>query len=378
MKLVKADLLDSAPEAYYTMDLVQLSRDELESMMAQHTSIGGSMSTEALACQWIAENAASLETWTPECLRNPIAFEDLTVDSTVFDPEQLLCGPVKQCPANSILRFINVFICEECGPGDVPDAEQKTCITCDPGFEENINGSVCVACPPGKAKDFGEAACSNCEAGYFTDVMNKSQCDFCTGATFQSEEGQTSCRSCDEQYLGSIALFLGATSLEQCGCPAGTYLPWSGEACAPCPDGFECPVGAKASNFPTSAAADNSGVHPLLEAGYMSLSGAPLVVYRCVDMEYCPGGPPGTCGVLRDSKKVGCGQCVDGAFADGATCTYCEGVDFLPAIVVSMGAFIGGGLVVMFVNQNILMKSSMKLLLACLGGLIMTALQTLT
>eukprot|EP00971_Amphidinium_carterae_P087006 1721376-Amphidinium_carterae.1 len=163
MKLFRAGLLNVAAEAYYTIDLVQLSRDELEVMMAQHTSIGGSMSTTELACQWISENTPTVSTWAPECLRNPIAFEELTVDSTVFDPEQLVCGAVKQCPPNSILRFINIFICEECGPGDVPDAEQKGCITCDRGFEENVNGSQCVACPPGKAKDFGEVACSECE-----------------------------------------------------------------------------------------------------------------------------------------------------------------------------------------------------------------------
>eukprot|EP00971_Amphidinium_carterae_P218027 4328249-Amphidinium_carterae.1 len=80
MKLFRAGLLNVAPEAYYAIDLVQLSRDELEIMMVQHTSIGGSMSTAELACQWISENTDTVGTWAPECLRNPIAFEELTVD----------------------------------------------------------------------------------------------------------------------------------------------------------------------------------------------------------------------------------------------------------------------------------------------------------
>eukprot|EP00971_Amphidinium_carterae_P238202 4728959-Amphidinium_carterae.4 len=125
------------------------------------------MSTADLICQYMASNAELLEVWAPDCLRNPIPFDELTVDSTVFDPEALVCGSVKQCPSSSILRFYNAFFCEECGAGTVPDAAQKACVTCPPGQMKDVNGSACVLCPSGMAKYVGKVSCSVCPRGFY-------------------------------------------------------------------------------------------------------------------------------------------------------------------------------------------------------------------
>eukprot|EP00971_Amphidinium_carterae_P173938 3447829-Amphidinium_carterae.1 len=110
----------------------------------------------------------------------------------------------------------------------------------------------------------------------------------------------------------------------------------------------------------------------------MTLPDEPLRVYLCHDAEHCPGGDPGTCAPFRDKRKVACGECTDGAYESGSACKECQGFDFVPLIVVGVCAVLMASMAVRFLNGNILMKSSNALLVAVLGGLIMTAIQTLT
>eukprot|EP00971_Amphidinium_carterae_P324843 6454811-Amphidinium_carterae.1 len=110
----------------------------------------------------------------------------------------------------------------------------------------------------------------------------------------------------------------------------------------------------------------------------MTIPGEPFRVYECIDKEHCPGGPPGKCAHLRDSRSIACGRCEDDAYEKDSGCTKCGSLDVLPLIVTAALGLTAAVVVGLVANRNLLMKSSAVLMAVMMAGIAMTTLQTLT
>eukprot|EP00438_Fugacium_kawagutii_P002374 Skav201003 [mRNA] locus=scaffold991:217212:217637:+ [translate_table: standard] len=121
----------------------------------------------------------------------------------------------------------------------------------------------------------------------------------------------------------SILTLPGASSINECICPAETYLvdglrdPSGAHLpsgiCADCGEGLGCPLGSDLRNFEDFMAEANPSddkIFPIVQAGYFAKLGELTVVYKCGSESDCPGGVPGTCADGRVGEL--CGHCPAG------------------------------------------------------------------
>ena len=175
-----------------------------------------------------------------------------------------------QPPAQATLTVVTESVCPRghwCSAGYVNE--------CNPGtFNPDLNvdsAGGCQACPlhatsPAAATHLLQCACANgfvpstndyvafdsntgiadrfrciCPAGMDKrgDAEGRVVCGVCASGTFKPEPNgqETTCQACPQQdAVGPI----GATSEEQCGCPAGQYKDALDASCKVCPIGARC------------------------------------------------------------------------------------------------------------------------------------------
>ena len=204
-------------------------------------------------------------------------------------------------------------------------AVNSSLCVCNPGFVatfangvDKTAGFTCI-CPAGTEKvgdAVGNVICGKCASGMFKDNPNGED---------------TVCGACPQLNAVSQP---GATSVEQCGCPARKFKRLSDGKCE------DCPIGAVCAEETVPAALN-------LTAGHWRTDANSTIIETCQSAAACLGGvnlslycPPGSTGPL-------CAVCADGfrrTNQDG--CVVCGGgmpfADLLPllVVVVVLGPFL--------------------------------------
>jgi len=250
------------------------------------------------------------------------------------------------------------------------------------------DASFCVNCPIGSYSDSeGSTTCTPCATGTASNNVGQTACQRCEVGTYQEDEGATECHSCP---AGRTTQYRSAVSLDDCVCPTNTYQPRASESCLSCPTGMSCDsenstVDAIPAVEITAAANSRlltppSYPYPVAEEGFMVLASSPTTPYKCKDILWCPGGPPGSCARNRDYESVGCSKCQPDTYTvEDGTCEPCEG-GAAPALVASVGVgiLVVLGVFVNVVNRNQLNQSNSILSVVITLGLTVTAVQTLS
>ena len=156
-----------------------------------------------------------------------------------------LTAPVCNCTACDAGKYKDVIEnsqCTNCPVGmssTVGASSQSLCqtVTCTPG--QYLSGIVCVNCPAGTYSNATGANSSNtcvpCPAGAFSGVTGASSantCVQCPAGAYSAVTGASTCVLCP---AGSSSSVVGSTSISNCLCAAGTYIPGVGAtACITC------------------------------------------------------------------------------------------------------------------------------------------------
>jgi len=233
----------------------------------------------------------------------------------------------------------------------------------------------CVACAPGTYNALvGRSECASCQAGWFSASSGQLECSMCPRGSLASNTGTSVCTACaDAGPRGSTTQDIASSDSSACRCPLDTYLPLAGRACLPCPEGLFCAFGADLQSVGEASAA-----WPVALPGFMARAGEPLVVYRCLFAEHCPGGAcedgactVQTCAPYRDPAAVACGRCAEGAYQSGQECLPCEGgVDALPIVFVTLAVVFALAAVTYAINRDMIKQTrwavGMMVSLTCL------------
>eukprot|EP00971_Amphidinium_carterae_P269721 5350707-Amphidinium_carterae.1 len=242
----------------------------------------GQSSPSERVCSFVARNEEMLRTWVPDCLINPLPLDEVSINDTIFQPAQLRCEPVS-CARNQVLLYaeqFRSFYCAECGVGEVPDAQQKSCLRCPAGEEVSGNLGRCRQCAPGSSKAVESTSCESCPRGKYMAIAGQSECLFCNTTHYQDEIGAVDCKPCSATLAGGVTPVLGSTSASYCICPQGTFRPLDGNTCASCPSSMICKEGADEKNLPADSSVSSSGPYPAVAEGYMSIPGSPFTIYK--------------------------------------------------------------------------------------------------
>ena len=102
----------------------------------------------------------------------------------------------------------------------------------------------------------------------------------------------------------------------ECGCKAGRInIANESEAvvCTPCEEGkgLSCPFSSSVQSLKTGQAPLGPDYQPALHPGFYSTMNAPLVVFKCIEEGFCPGGTPEVCSGGRVGQN--CAVCPPGA-----------------------------------------------------------------
>ena len=124
------------------------------------------------------------------------------------------------------------------------------CKPCSPGYSQaNTYSTQCEPCPKGtSASSFGSTQCTPCDEGFY-----------------QPDTAQTSCLSCGGSRT---TLLLGAGSLTDCVCEAGT-IEWQSVCVACHDDSMHCPKGSTVDKL-VAAAGTTDLRNPFVKKGYFS------------------------------------------------------------------------------------------------------------
>ncbi|CAE7840919.1 Ank1 [Symbiodinium necroappetens] len=215
----------------------------------------------------------------------------------------------------------------------------------------------------------GSDRCHACEPGRAAPENGSEVCEWCNAGNYSDEPGSSVCKSCDN---GTTSDGRGSSALADCKCPQGTCFDIHISSCATCPAGMSC---AWACNL--SAFGSREG-EPLLQAGFMTLqAGDPLRVFRCRSAKACPGGRNGSCSEGHDAQAVACGRCVSGYSPRSDGCKVCEDGDSLPLLLVLCGTSALVVLTTLVINKDPLIRSNASIMVAILGGMAVSCLQSL-
>jgi len=239
----------------------------------------------------------------------------------------------------------------------------------------------CVRCAPGSYNGLvGRSECSSCPAGWFTAELGQLKCSMCPRGAYASGTGSSACTACaDAGPQGSTTENIASSNASACQCPSGSYLPAAGVSCESCPEGMACVFGSDEQNIGRLDAA-----WPVPSPGFMTRTVAPMLVFKCLFEEHCPGGAcqdgyctVQTCAPHRDATAVACGRCVEGSYLSGQECRPCEGgSDVLPMVFVTLSVLVALAIVTFATNRDMIHQTrwavGMMVSLACL----FTAIQT--
>jgi len=348
-----------------------------------------------------------------------------------------LCPPGKYKSVNTPTE------CSVCEAGKYTDqAGESECHFCDPGYEA-FEGISCRACQPGSyKKEVAAESCSLCDPGTFTNQSAQSDCSFCLQGYF-APENSTECTPCPlnemaplprtgqcspcgpgfiTRHVASTSCFRckvgtyrlnetqcvkcpgrkttayqGAATIEECVCPAETYLAdglrdemdqhLPSGSCVDCGEGLTCGLGSDMRHFEDFM--KGKGQHgdaedgedqmdqsyPLVQAGYFARTGELTSVFRCGAVIDCPGGLPGTCAAGRTGAL--CGHCEAGWKTSSDGCEPCVFLDFSLFSTTFMVMMLAGvPFFYYFMNSPMTSKASTLLSTAIAFGMTMTLLQT--
>lgn len=202
--------------------------------------------------------------------------------------------------------------CVLCAHGYYSDEKGATeCRACDVGWiTTSVPATACEPCPPGRASSPPEGSitqqvqCFPCELGFYANGL-----------------GNSVCLPCAELLPGSMTLFQGSASPQDCVCPPNTYFqrlaPSAPAKCVPCPYGLICPGG----NGPPLQEEKFAASRPRYEGA------VPEDVVHCMDNIRCPGNTPlGSCPphVVKPTKGAACDTCEAGYYEMDGVCKQCD------------------------------------------------------
>jgi len=240
-----------------------------------------------------------------------------------------------------------VLVGEFCGPCPVNskyDVNLKLCLTCDPGTAQAKEGqTVCDFCPRGRISNSTHRSCLACEPGTYSSFVGLSECTSCMGGEYANGTGNEACKKCSLGMFSPnvastgcsmcprtmVTMVFGATSAEECVCEEGTYLPKGGATCVSCPQGMVCPSASKEANLPKwqRVCAESSKVpcsFPTPSRGFFNENLNPMSIYKCLNVEYCPGGIEAC---AQNLEGLVCGRCTKGFFKTKTGCSQCTAVE---------------------------------------------------
>lgn len=266
------------------------------------------------------------------------------------------------CPAGTELLeipFVNKFgfarvnfTCSPCSPGSFKaETTATSCLPCGAGTHSSRSGqSSCDSCLRGTYSLKNQSSCTDCPAGNYSDTKESSACIACSAGSVSAEPRSTNCTICEQGYYQTKAgstkctkcpdtmttPVLGASSLDSCKCPVGTFYltPFddSGANCTACLDAMTC--------------LDISVAPPMLQAGHFAGSADPFDIFQCQPeiepSDQCLAATVGTtsCKGLRTGFL--CSQCPDGYVITSSGCEACTSNDLvqLVGIVLACIAFV--------------------------------------
>mmetsp|Transcript_55619 Transcript_55619/g.130204 ORF Transcript_55619/g.130204 Transcript_55619/m.130204 type:complete len:1444 (+) Transcript_55619:60-4391(+) len=301
------------------------------------------------------------------------------------------------CPRGTWMSFADDELCQPCQPGTasfVADAE--TCESCEQGrfavdglecrqcrsgsYSSTAGSSACSLCQPGTfSNQDSQTGCLLCEFGYFSNTSGQQGCQRCPIGTYRDSRGQRDCTPCDD---GETTQYEAAIAADACVCAVGMYRDYEG-ICQQCPKGMSCPIGSDVRSLPGRAASSScsSCTFPQALPSYMSLPEEPLIVYKCVSTEACPGGSRegvSSCGPYRAADAIACGLCTDGSFLNGdGECEECRNGSRIVLFVFSIcGIVLAVATLAVLVNRDLLLQQNATANVVVMFGVLLTALQT--
>ncbi|OLQ12832.1 Sushi, von Willebrand factor type A, EGF and pentraxin domain-containing protein 1 [Symbiodinium microadriaticum] len=207
----------------------------------------------------------------------------------------LECEP---CVVGTFTNVTGMAACHPCAPGSYNNVlGADGCEECSQGLFANESESTgCMQCPIGRyAAQKGLATCMQCPIGRYAAQKGLATCAECPPGLTTFSRGALDSDAClcqGELYEGQCVVCSGNTRYE-----AG--------ACIPCSEGLTC----------------NGARTAVVQPGFFTDTAAPFDVYRCLPIESCPGGLPGTCAGGRFG--VPCTQCPAGQAWTADVCADC-------------------------------------------------------
>ncbi|XP_052778282.1 proprotein convertase subtilisin/kexin type 5-like [Mya arenaria] len=171
--------------------------------------------------------------------------------NTYCESGQSQCYP---CPSGYITLHTGTGYKTDCLPpcdrGHHWDSSLKICRPCPVGrYQDKPHQLSCDECPYGKTTehegsttiyDCTDLPPPDCPKGSFLD-LSSNQCRECPVATYQDQQGQTTCKPCPK---GKITPHPGADSITDCqACSPGYYYIPGHDGCDPCPKNTYCESG---------------------------------------------------------------------------------------------------------------------------------------
>jgi len=234
--------------------------------------------------------------------------------------------------------------------------------------------------------NLGTSECEGCDRGHFRlpwdPTSSLSRCSRCELGTLADVRGEdrtmVECEKCG--FAHATTIYPGATSISECVCEEGYFVPCRGEECRtdrntrvdmhdesrafcePCPTGMACKGGVE----------DMEALHlkhaqPSVPYGYYA-SVEDLEVFRC--WEYpgrCPGGSVGICAPGRTG--IQCAKCEPGLRpAEKNTCAPCKGTDMVPAVLAVVAMLVVITAVYYVIENQDRSKQTHSMLLVTISG----------
>eukprot|EP00443_Scrippsiella_acuminata_P042323 CAMPEP_0115362042 /NCGR_PEP_ID=MMETSP0270-20121206/102507_1 /TAXON_ID=71861 /ORGANISM="Scrippsiella trochoidea, Strain CCMP3099" /LENGTH=1452 /DNA_ID=CAMNT_0002784613 /DNA_START=28 /DNA_END=4385 /DNA_ORIENTATION=+ len=231
-----------------------------------------------------------------------------------------------------------------------------------------------------KRSETGGSAPQDCAPCEPEAEAGQLECSMCPRGSFTSNIGTSACTSCEDAGpLGSTTEDIASSDASDCQCPGETYMPVADKSCQPCPEGMSCAFGSKEQSI-----GEVGKAWPVARRGFMTRTSAPLLVFKCLLEEHCPGGScqdgacsVQTCAAHRDTNAVACGRCVAGAYQSGSECLLCEvGLDSLPLVFVIVSVLVLLSAVTLAINRDMIHQTrwavGVMVSLACLFAAIQT------
>jgi ABC-type proline/glycine betaine transport system substrate-binding protein len=357
-KMIAARVKNDAPEAYYSLSLLFISKEDINNMLKQYKSGGGDYTNSFdVACWWINQSVETVQSsFAPKCISDPTPMANLKQGEKFWDASKEVCE-VLSCKKDEVV-IQGTTNCRVCPSGQLPDPQDPfACKPCDTGMTPNRTLGQCTLCPLGHVCKFGAETPLKCEAGKFTGEQGKTECTDCQKGKFQPAAGQSACEACPGSMTTKTPLSKKALD---CLCPENFYKPLNvtnhmGYAVAPgitmckvCPPGMVCSEGSDQMNIPCDGSVKtppkptspwNAGVHPVPKVGHMVRCDNPLSAYKCLGESGCPGNGVELC--LQGLEGIACGRCRDKWFRDGDKCSKCNDVEtsntVFPALPIVVG-----------------------------------------